>query len=106
DAEIWMVDLDGTGAMHPASKGDPGAVSYTRTDTLPTWQPIESAPKDGTWFLGFEPRKYIEDQIRVWRWVETNSFTGFEDAADTSDFYDQPTHWRPRPLAPKGHAHD
>lgn len=59
------------------------------------WQPIETAPKDGSWFLGFEPRKYFEDRFRVWRWVETNGFVGFEDAADTNDFDELPTHWMP-----------
>ncbi len=32
DSVIWMVDLDGTGSMHPASEGDPGAVRYVRED--------------------------------------------------------------------------
>lgn len=30
DDIIYMVDLDGTGSMHPASKGDPGAIVYVR----------------------------------------------------------------------------
>ena len=32
--KIYMVDLDGTGSMHPASKGDPGAVEYIQTDKI------------------------------------------------------------------------
>lgn len=29
---VWLRDEDGTGSMHPCSKGDPGAVRYVRAD--------------------------------------------------------------------------
>lgn len=40
---VYLRDLDGTGSMHVCAKGDPGAVEY-----VPVWQPIETAPKNGT----------------------------------------------------------
>ena len=63
-------------------------------------EPIEDAPKDGTWILGFRPLKHYCDQWEVWRWVQTNEYTGWEDAADHCDFDDAPTHWMPLPDAP------
>lgn len=35
---IWTIDLDGTGSMHPASNGDPGAVDYIRADKVAEMQ--------------------------------------------------------------------
>jgi hypothetical protein len=32
DDAIYMRDLDGTGSMHPCSKGDPGAIRFVRDD--------------------------------------------------------------------------
>lgn len=32
DEIVWLRDLDGTGSMHPCSKGDPGAIPYQRID--------------------------------------------------------------------------
>lgn len=65
------------------------------------WQPIETAPKDGTWVLGFKERKYVQDQIETWHWVEAEDFVGWEHAAEANDFYEQPTHWMPLPAPPK-----
>lgn len=31
---VWLRDLDGTGSMHPAAKGDPGAVMYVPASAL------------------------------------------------------------------------
>ena len=31
---IWCRDLDGTGSMHPCSKGDPGAVEFIPADAI------------------------------------------------------------------------
>lgn len=68
------------------------------------WRPIETAPKDGTWILGFRPLKEYCDQWEVWRWVETVGFVGWENAADTSDFCGHPTHWMPLPNPPEEEA--
>jgi len=76
-------------------------VECVRVDSLPGWQPIETAPRDGTWFLGFEPGKHLEDQNRVWKWVDDGAdWQGFVDAADMNDYDEQPTHWMPLPEPP------
>lgn len=66
------------------------------------WQPIETAPRDGTWFLGFMERQTLEDTIRVWAWMPWKGCDTpmFYDAADTIED-EQPTHWMPLPPAPE-----
>lgn len=65
-----------------------------------TWRPMESAPKDGTWFLGWETHyKYpmlAHWKSGDWRWegqeyslLHTNSYSGYPA-----------THWLPLPLPP------
>lgn len=130
DAEIWMVDLDGTGSMHSAGKGDPGAVGYTQTDTLPTWQPIETAPKDGTFVilarlyeLDGEPMSVVTfghwtdgyddgpDEMGMNSGWEDHHYSEFDPGRDFGNpSYmrepRQPTHWMPLPPAPKGPTHE
>jgi hypothetical protein len=68
------------------------------------WQPIETAPKDGTWFLGFRVSPFAECQIQVWHWMKDilPEFQGWQNANDTCDFEeDWPTHWMPLPEPPK-----
>ncbi len=71
------------------------------------WQPIESAPRDGTWFWAFYPKKSPEcfqDQWKPARWVEdwfSEGFPAFIDYAEHEEF-DQPTHWRRLPPPPGG----
>lgn len=68
-------------------------------DARQDWQPIETAPKDGTAILGFFPQRmgYIarQDAIPIyWRghlWA--NSTSGH-------DIYDGPTRWMPLPAPP------
>lgn len=68
----------------------------------PQWQPIETAPKDGTWILlrgesGYINRPY---RVHVGRWDakyrpknpwQTSEATSFEDDGEP------PTHWMPVP---------
>lgn len=104
DKEIWMADLDGTGSMHPASQGDPGAISYTRTDTLPTWQPIETAPRDGRGILVTFHNQSEEKEECGWvTHIADACEHEFEGAgwghSRNVTFF---THWMPLPTPPKG----
>lgn len=69
------------------------------------WQPIETAPRDGTWFLGWRPSKYEECRVDVWAWNGFDSRENmFVDAADSICDDHQPTHWMPLPPPPTGDA--
>jgi hypothetical protein len=78
-----------------------------------TWQPIETAPRDGTDVLLYVPRPsrypelfeppiqvvgHLADTLRGTRW-ELSHCGGweFETELDTH----QPTHWHPLPTAPE-----
>lgn len=62
------------------------------------WMPIESAPRDGTWFLAYWPVKTFEDRIQTTQWLHHDY-----RFVDASDFLDdiQPTHWMPLPPPPQ-----
>jgi len=65
-----------------------------------TWQPIETAPKDGSWFLGYWPECYFEDRIIATQWHDFGLGDPYWlDAPDNRD-WTAPTHWRPLPAAP------
>jgi hypothetical protein len=86
DEEVELVHrINANPNLHPRSDGE-----------IEGWQPIETAPKDGTYLLlasgeNVTTGRCIEDG----RWFETNS--------DPTDYWDgelQPTHWRPLPDPP------
>lgn len=67
------------------------------------WQPIESAPKDGTFILLAGPSGYRSTPLRVevCRWVpqyrhgwQNHAFDSFGDGGHG------PTHWMPLPALP------
>lgn len=63
------------------------------------WQPIETAPKDGTWIWAYWPEAIFEDRQcpAVWEYhVDGYRWT---DPADSKEFV-QPTHWMPLPAPP------
>lgn len=64
------------------------------------WQLIETAPLDGSWFLGFRPSRYgVEDTIDVWHLAKNEVGVFWQNAADNAlDL--APTHWMPLPAAP------
>lgn len=83
---------------------------YTRASPVPepvaamgpvAWRPIETAPKDGSWFIGFRPSRYAQDAVDSWSWkafgIEENVFVDARDSV-WEDF--QPTHWMPLPPPP------
>jgi hypothetical protein len=68
------------------------------------WQPIETAPKDGTPILGYSPNArgmaVSMPPIAVVEWVDLGEgrFGISHDDGAGSDF--RPTHWMPLPAAP------
>ena len=64
-------------------------VQYTRTDTIPTWQPIETAPK-GESYLAYYP---VHD---MGRYTLPARITSKDGGGDTR----KPTHWMPLPKPP------
>ena len=78
-----------------------------------TWQPIETAPKDGTEILLFERGEYGGISVLHWRREEhylNGKPTGFADTGwctpgehVSAEFnaYFKPTHWHTLPEPPK-----
>ena len=68
-----------------------------------TWQPIETAPKDGTQFLAFEIFTAFEEPLPrtfIAQWWPGNELNR-ADWTDSSSMYCTPTHWMPLPAAPE-----
>lgn len=79
----------------------PAAIDGSVTLPVCQWQPIETAPKDGTWVLGFRPTSFREDQIDTWQFVHRSCDPPiWINSADSNDEDEQPTHWMPLPLPP------
>lgn len=78
-------------------------LSHARAAQSDDWQPIETAPKDGTWFLAFcsdeVDDKWSPIEVVRWRSVGRTSQqpAGFYDSR-ICRFY--PSHWRPLPSPP------
>jgi hypothetical protein len=62
------------------------------------WQPIETAPRDGTHILCYHP-KYDMVLNGVWDGGDLNCFEMKDERLEyVKDFY--PTHWMPLPAPP------
>jgi hypothetical protein len=59
------------------------------------WQPIETAPKDGTKILAWE----FDDYTIVWWGVSASGWYGWKFSDDWISCY--PTHWQPLPAPPE-----
>lgn len=59
---------------------------------METWQPIETAPKDGIVVLVYDPNSWFKDPINV-DWYSLNP--------DTFGWCGTPTHWMPLPAPPQ-----
>lgn len=57
------------------------------------WQPIESAPKDGTRILLYRARALGGPNVQIGRWHEKRGF-------DSGRFIEKATHWMYLPGAP------
>jgi hypothetical protein len=70
------------------------------------WQPIKTAPKDGTPILIFEPSPYLKkgwiDVVQNFYEIEYKSDADKWYARDSAEIScDNPTHWQPLPDPPK-----
>ena len=74
-----------------------------------TWQPIESAPKDGSSFLCYDPNhseekiyvvKYRPAQVSYGIWSNCSYPESFTEASGEEYFIWKPTHWMPLPQPP------
>jgi hypothetical protein len=94
------------GGNQPPSdvRGDPGASrtvnapardqsSSSLAHPEPGWQPIESAPKDGTEILGYTPG--FGGIVEVVKWNENDSIWEY-----AGEYSMAATHWMPLPLPP------
>lgn len=75
------------------------------------WQPIETAPKDGTWVLLYgrpytgqsptEVSRYVSETYEIWERVDeaTKRLVRQESGYWDGDIW--PTHWRPLPAPPE-----
>ena len=66
------------------------------------WQPIETAPKDGTYFIGFWPSmsKQCVDHKGQFRTRWTGWGNGYWEADALGRPVQGPTHWMPLPASP------
>jgi hypothetical protein len=62
------------------------------------WQPIETAPKDGTYFLGFDKFKTIGVFHYIEWCIEGKKYWNYEDREEWSYIL---THWMPLPEPPE-----
>jgi len=65
-----------------------------KVKTASKWQPIETAPKDGKWILGY----YLGIGVEIIYFDEENE--RFEKAMSVIEC-SEPTHWMPLPEPPK-----
>ena len=77
------------------------ALTASQAETAAAWQPIETAPRDGTKFLAYEQRNVL--YYPCW-W--NCDFTNWEGWQDDWDSEPEPSHWMPLPLPPKGKDHE
>lgn len=72
---------------------------HSSIPTVTGWQPIETAPKDGSAFLGY---------ARKGKWIGQCKYVGPSEKTDKvwfmwQDGWPQPTHWQPLPSPPALH---
>lgn len=102
---IWIkpchpcTDLDDYYVQHP-DYTDFASIGYIRADLVPQWRPIETAPRDGTRFMGFWGDIHGNGcDTPVKTWFETGNWhSPWEDCKPEDDW--APTHWMPLPDPP------
>jgi len=70
--------------------------------SMSEWYPIDTAPKDGTIFLGWNG-----ENMATVKWYEFKSIPGCWELVETgsyaADGYWNPTHWQSLPNPPDSH---
>ena len=74
-------------------------LEYIRADLVPQWQPIETAPKAGTWVMLYESNGY-EWGVDCTHWLASMNLHGEWVDQDDCLVVRHPTHWMPLPEAP------
>lgn len=71
---------------------------------VPEWQPIETAPKDGSLFIAYWEGQVKPCNYNVTRRIENkhNDFMIWHKNSYRASTCFNPTHWMPLPAAPKG----
>lgn len=85
-----MVMIPAETILNAEAEAKDRAAARARDD----WQPIETAPKDGTRVLVWHP---------YWNAASTAQWYGtdWRIVYDLKPFVSQPTHWRPLPAPPR-----
>ena len=100
DPEVRMGDADGVVEQRVNTEWvhyvDQAKAAIAAMQPAPQWYGIETAPRDGTFVLGFGPhntRGSYREVIHWWgdRWTIT-----------WMEGYGEPTHWMPLPTPPAG----
>lgn len=84
-----------------------GDTEYIRADLVPQWQPIDTAPKDGTAVLvGCSYFRHGKSQVTLaWHergmWAEGMYWDEGEEKMVVAQCEFRPTHWMPLPTPPQ-----
>ena len=93
---IW-IDWKPGMAVTNGPLASPPRQKYIRADLVPTWQPIETAPKDGIEILTIRSNGYIAKAV----WYD-NPFGRTDTVIENaSGNWWSVTHWMPLPPAPE-----
>ena len=77
---------------------------YVRADLVPGWQPIETAPKDGSDLILWPGLRRPVTPV-VGAWLDTKGGPCWYDlSVGHHNGFWKPTHWMPMPAAPEGVA--
>jgi len=102
---VWLEWMDEDGYAGHAWEINVGGsldAEYIRADLVPQWQPIETAPRDGTDFMVWNGEVMTLStwgktaHVPIYGWLQI----AWADPEDADLMYPQPTHWMPRPNPP------
>lgn len=108
DVRVWTVSRDPDDTGWETDGGFPG-YGLTKHDAeelanaanrikMTEWRPIETAPKDGTYFVAYWPPLVDEPHVQQY-YVCHYAFNSIWPS--WIDLNDMPTHWHPLPVLPE-----